>query len=814
MTQKELERKVLSLERRCCCADEILSFDSFGEFPSTGIEGRLYLDLATGDLYFWDGDSYESAGGSGGGLDAIPNLSTLINVSGAPAVPTAGHYSVYNVLDFGLVRDNTTDNTAAFIALLADLPDTGSSVYFPAGDYLFTNTINISKSINIYGDGRSSYPFFIIVNDPQRGATNLNFNSATADFISLGASVTNENPLVYIHDLSIINTSPTPPTDGAGIYMDDNVAHHTIDRVTIRGFHTNIQIYSASFVSINNCDIVSPYLYGIDLGNVAAVDAGIYSIINCKIVSGLHDTTTAIGIYYRGSGEVRIDQCDFTGQGVWDTPTQFKYPIQTTFELGATSLIQIRNNFFENYQEQAIYMRSVNGFTIYNIQISGNTFGPYNVGKEAHPAIDINGDFRTVILNDNIGINYEASTSYFIRCEGITKLHIGIGDQINWAGYDLLINCPGASHLIGGNIANTHVAYGTAANIIGGNSGFTYNGTDVGWTGKLVNSTFSTSSAELQVGSFYFQAYALNQSWLADNAYYTGAAYTRPVPGYVSAIEFNSGQVMFWGADTATGNFSPITTGKIDFAGRFGVGASLGAVLGTFTGATFFHNGATGRTGFGGELAPTALVHLSAGTNVAGTAPEKYTAGTLLSTIEPLAREVSANGLYQTNNSLNRYAEGGVIADFYTDVSNSGTSETDLYTYTTKANTLAVVGEKIECWYSGLFTDLTATSQLQIYFGGILLANTGALTVSATGGWSANVLIIRTGASTARSVVTINTPGASTALYTSQTDLTGLTFSNTQIIKITGTAGGASPNTGDIVAKLGSIWWYGASANS
>lgn len=203
----------------------------------------------------------------------------------------------------------------------------------------------------------------------------------------------------------------------------------------------------------------------------------------------------------------------------------------------------------------------------------------------------------------------------------------------------------------------------------------------------------------------------------------------------------------------------------------------------------------------------------AAGTATAGQAPNKYTAGTLLGTIESLAKEANAQGTYQTNVALNRYAEGGVIADFITTVDNGTTVETDLFTYTTKANTLAANGEKIEAWYSGTFNDLTATSQLKIYFAGTAIGDTGALTVSAVGGWSCNVLVIRTSSTTARTVVTVNTPGASTALYTSQTDLTGLTLSGTNIIKITGTAAGASGGTGDISGKLGTIYWYGAANN-
>lgn len=223
---------------------------------------------------------------------------------------------------------------------------------------------------------------------------------------------------------------------------------------------------------------------------------------------------------------------------------------------------------------------------------------------------------------------------------------------------------------------------------------------------------------------------------------------------------------------------------------------------------------ATGRLGIGTGSSTTALIHRKAGTATASTAPDKWTAGTLLTVIEALAGEVNAQGFYKTNVALNRYAEGGVIADFTADVNNSGTSETDFYSYTTKASTLAATGEKIEFTYTGTFNDITATARLKVLFAGTTIGDTGALTIGATGAWVINGWIIRTGASTARASVNISTPSGSTATYTAETDLTGLTFTNTNILKGTSQAGGAGGGDNDITSKLGSVWWWGAAANS
>lgn len=151
------------------------------------------------------------------------------------------------------------------------------------------------------------------------------------------------------------------------------------------------------------------------------------------------------------------------------------------------------------------------------------------------------------------------------------------------------------------------------------------------------------------------------------------------------------------------------------------------------------------------------------------------------------------------------------LKDFYADVSNSLLAETDLYSYTTIANRLNSTGEKTIASYGGTFNDATASSQLKVYFGGVVIGDTGALTMSVVGAWIVSVSIMRTGVTTARSIVNISTPGASTASYTKYTALTGLTFTTTNILKITGTAGGVGGGTGDITATYGNIIWQPAS---
>lgn len=148
-----------------------------------------------------------------------------------------------------------------------------------------------------------------------------------------------------------------------------------------------------------------------------------------------------------------------------------------------------------------------------------------------------------------------------------------------------------------------------------------------------------------------------------------------------------------------------------------------------------------------------------------------------------------------------------VLKDFYTDVGNVGAGETDLYSFTTIANQLSAAGQKLTAAFTIIFNSVAKAADIRLYLAGIKIFDSGAVTASGVGDSSDyQILIIRTGTTTARvSVIETGTVAGAGSL---QTDLTGLTFSATNILKITGQSTlGAD---GDIVAKLGTISWVPA----
>lgn len=197
--------------------------------------------------------------------------------------------------------------------------------------------------------------------------------------------------------------------------------------------------------------------------------------------------------------------------------------------------------------------------------------------------------------------------------------------------------------------------------------------------------------------------------------------------------------------------------------------------------------------------------------NITGTVPVAQ-GGTNLTTLGTALQQLRVNASATALEYFTPTASQP-LRDFISNVGSVSTSETDLYTYTTVAGRLAADGEKITATLAGSFVGSgTATKQLKVYFAGQVIFDSGTLTISTAGDWEVNVLLTRTSATTTRSTVKVNTPGASTASYTKYTSLTGLTLSGTNILKITGTAAGVGAATNDIVAELGAISWTPASS--
>lgn len=154
---------------------------------------------------------------------------------------------------------------------------------------------------------------------------------------------------------------------------------------------------------------------------------------------------------------------------------------------------------------------------------------------------------------------------------------------------------------------------------------------------------------------------------------------------------------------------------------------------------------------------------------------------------------------------------GGTIFGHISD-STVGGAETDIYTNTLPANTLGTNADRVEATYGGNFvTGGTELTQLKAYFAGTAIWDSTALApATGTTSWRVFVEIVRVSSTVVRYTVSLNTTGATGYVYAACGELTGLTLSGTNDIKITGTSSGVGSGAGDIVGKMGLVRWNSA----
>jgi len=151
---------------------------------------------------------------------------------------------------------------------------------------------------------------------------------------------------------------------------------------------------------------------------------------------------------------------------------------------------------------------------------------------------------------------------------------------------------------------------------------------------------------------------------------------------------------------------------------------------------------------------------------------------------------------------------GGIIFNSFTDTSSTSTNgtEDDLYSYTIAASTLAINGDSLyQREHAQFVSSATASRRIKKYFGGTLIFDSGALTLTLGGDFILDTQVIRESSSVVRVSVSVVTTSASSVPYATYTRITGLTLTNTQVLKTTGIAAGTGAASGDIINKLSKV---------
>lgn len=170
---------------------------------------------------------------------------------------------------------------------------------------------------------------------------------------------------------------------------------------------------------------------------------------------------------------------------------------------------------------------------------------------------------------------------------------------------------------------------------------------------------------------------------------------------------------------------------------------------------------------------------------------------------------VAASGVLSLRAGLNTGTTvarvGGTIQQDTTPVSNSGTGETNLMTYSLPANTMGTDEDYLLLDFSGEFVSPTGNSRVRVYFGGTVIFDTTALAFTA-GTWRFQAKVTRTSATDQVAVTTFS--GDTTLVpVTGRTAAPAETMSGAITIKVTG-QGAASDEIFQTDSKI--QWWPAA----
>jgi hypothetical protein len=428
-----------------------------------------------------------------------------------------------------------------------------------------------------------------------------------------------------------------------------------------------------------------------------------------------------------------------------------------------------------------------------NIGASGNTELRVEDPNLALRILSIGGMWATggnVFLrpaSSSFTINMEKSTSVVGSLFDSSGLNVGDGTR------------PAAKFAIRGNKGqNNWGVTGIQAALIGG----TYTDINTGASGTVahtvLNGVGQSTLAAVNTGVTFTSASTL----YIHNAPAAGTNVTIPNPW---SLYVNSGK-SFFGDDVNVLDASAAQLRLTHTAGtvysEFQTNAS-GHLLITATG---------NNTGFGGTTSPDRRVDILDNSNAQ--LRLTHTDGSVYADIRADGNGVlnlTPTGRYvriPTGSTANGGYVPNVIWNEKTVVPTSGTSETDLYSYTTPTTTLGADGEWLEYEVSGLFDPASsgagATKTLKFYWAGTSIFTATTVSGNVTP-FFATIRIIRISSTQVRAFVIVNSSGMTLGNLGNPafTEVT-TTFSNTNIIKVTGTTTNA---TDEIDVRMGILKW-------
>ena len=329
------------------------------------------------------------------------------------------------VTDFGAMGDGVTDDTAAINRALYQLycvqnnTQTRRGLFFPAGTYIVTNTIDVPSFAKLYGEGLEGS---IISFNVQNWAANTAYASGVLVYNTSNATYYRSIAPVPATGISVTDTTywtaTTLPTyvmrtadsmqqTGANIATNGATPPQNIDvseiSIVTNKLNNGLLVEKANqcYFNVNISGPLTTADLTVSTDNTLAVDFSSTASLPCTQIE--FNGFAFSGFTWGVNTAQQIVSALFTG-GSFDTLYQGLLLGGTSLSNGGAQGVRVTNNIFDNIYEEGVYFYGVNmNATGYNIFYDvGNHFN--GAGNPASSVMTIDS-----ISNVSMGDMFERS---------------------------------------------------------------------------------------------------------------------------------------------------------------------------------------------------------------------------------------------------------------------------------------------------------------------------------------------------------------------------------------------------------------------
>lgn len=483
----------------------VLEFANLAAFPATGVINRIYVAQDTNLIYHWNGAAYVALGGAGGSGEVNTSSNSGTGAGWAQAksgvnLPfksfiTDKNFSIVsntndltlkfgnyvNILDYGAVGDNTTDNSTA----LANAIASGKNVCVPAGDFKYATGITLNDNQSLFGFGESSH---LVYSGTSRAITIGNQSRTIGLKIESSGGAAAGNAFTtgifcyqkikwLIEDCTVVGFSGSPVQNGGGgiygvSYASGNTEGGRINACFVDSNNCGIGFADrGEYNFISNCIITNNTVgYYSPAGNnyvsncniqknvtgvklTSGVNAGHSSIVNCAIN---HNTTNNIdidsqtlGMSFVGCGffngnvslsnnnGVKFVGCDFSGTTTFTlTANTNLYRIACYMGDISTTLSHIVPNLVSG--EDFTVLQDIAGFGTHsaaNTVFAQLASGDYKIidTRATKKALEYNADYSSAFTARSLvdkGSSYQRVQQSAVAAAATTSIDLSIGSVV------------------------------------------------------------------------------------------------------------------------------------------------------------------------------------------------------------------------------------------------------------------------------------------------------------------------------------------------------------------------------------------------